>query len=170
MKKIELLSDKIGQVKKGKKAKLKDVAAVTKYDEIIERLGQVSCKINPVEIVTPANISVVKTRWLEKAAEGQFEDPVFKYDRAALSQIASKNASIYSIIADLPRAEGPAEELISSLIIRRSCELYDSIELAEAILNGDDRHAREVSIRKYGQPEQWVIEPAITFIADQKKR
>ncbi len=111
--------------------------------------------INPVEVVTPCDIASVKKGWLN-ALEHGFISPSFVYDKSKLARIA-KHLGVLTMarhnFEESLVAESDFDALIKMIILNRIDEAIDTVEMAAAIANDDDRVTSALSRNKYGYPD-----------------
>ncbi|MBR3052093.1 DUF1704 domain-containing protein [Candidatus Saccharibacteria bacterium] len=120
--------------------------------ELVDMLG----RLNPVEIVTPANANEIKPKWIENVIKQRaFVNPSFHYDREYLSNIASYHSRLITIKSHLEQnviPESCAERILLDILSTRIEQGIKATELAVSILFQNDVCTSEISQSIYGAP------------------
>ena len=122
---------------------------------IICRMAEIISRLNPVELVTPTNVTEEKERWIRLAKEGYYANPFFSYDHTMLKEIASYGFELKAgeehLYVNL-EPETPAEKAIHDILINRIESAIICTEIAASILLGDDETTSRLSNKLYGWP------------------
>lgn len=128
--------------------------AAQEYREIRHNLSKLISDMNPVEMVTPLNLTEAKEAWITKAEDGHFENPVFVYDSDLLVKITDKfgilDEARQKISKIKPRNE--AEEFLLRHYTRVVTDAIITANMAKAMLQKDDKSLSDSVILKYGRP------------------
>ena len=120
--------------------------------------------LNPVEIVTPTNLEIEKKRWIELAKGGIFENPTFLYNTELLDTTIAKRQALLNLNEELlmiePKKPDSAMHFVWECIYAALQDGISTVDLAEAIKNGNDFRAVEEVKKKYGTPKEENIEAA----------
>ena len=147
------------------------------FDDMLAGIKKLAAKVNPVEIVTPANAGKEKAAFME-GLEGKDDlfHPVFEYDAAPLERIvdlrrlvreipvARRTMASYKYRSEPPRrplgGRVSVEEMLQIIGRNRLSDLETSIDMAEAILRNDVEEGFEAMKTKYGPLEHELVEEA----------
>lgn len=126
------------------------------YSEIRERIRKAIATINPVELVTPKNLTEEKEKWINWAKAGFFDYPQFHYDKGKLKDTVKKSVELNELKFDLLgiKRNSAAESFVFNLLYTAVSDAIVSVKLADAILRHDDEAARIAVLRKYGRTEE----------------
>lgn len=126
-----------------------------KEAEVKELLNIIS-KINPVEIVTPTNVSEVKEKWIESARDYYiFNHPFFEYDKNTLKAIAENSYKLEWIKDNFIngiKPENAEDQFILDLLIKRINQAILATEIAASIYLEDPRKTANLTQDIYGAP------------------
>ena len=120
----------------------------------IQELAKLGTHINPVEIVTPENVSDIKECWTRSVSSyGFFYSPPLRYDKDYLKEIASYSSRLQRIrahISDEVKALDEIDKVILDLLLKRLNQSIAACEMAASIYLGDDKHTSDLSQFIYG--------------------
>lgn len=120
--------------------------------------------LNPVEVVTPTNLEVEKKRWITLAKAGIFENPIFLYNAKLLDDTIAKRQTLYNLEEELlaiePKESNIAMHFVWDCAYSALQDGISTVELADAIKDGNDFRAGTEVKKKYGEPEIEEIEAA----------
>lgn len=138
-------------------------SAVSRYANIRENIRSAISTINPVELVTPVNLTEAKKNWIENAKKGAFLNPSFVYDQELLRREAQKLPMLRSLKSSLDKFTPVTEAtmFVHDQLAEVVSDAICSAELASAIAFGYDEMAASRVITKYGRPSQDVYQLAL---------
>lgn len=154
-----------------KKTTLVELAiAARKFDFLRDQIKFAISTLNPVEIVTPVNVTEEKKKWIAAAKKGIFSNPRFKYDSELLNKAIASRPLLDALMEELLKHE-PDRDNIAEYFVWE--QLYFALNdgigttyLAEAIRDGKDADAADVIVNKYGFPSERNIGLALNVILD----
>ena len=136
------------------------------FSQLIQRASKAVSTLNPVEVVTPINVTEEKKKWIDKVRKGYFVNPRFRYNRHLLEKVVSRHRMLYSIFSELDSVmpDGEAESYILDQLKKVVRDGIDTTILANSILYESDDVSMEVILRKYGLPDEENVHLANNYI------
>lgn len=125
--------------------------------EAVEELADILNTLNVLELVTPTNLADVKRDWLSRS---EFTNPTFCYDKKLLYGVSAKAEPLReaaALISDTMYVDTELDRILYSILRRRILDAWATIDLANAIANGDDSSARDAVISRFGCPDSRVL-------------
>ena len=123
---------------------------------LIQELVDILARLNPVEIVTPANVADAKENWIRDVNERRFfRNPTFVYDEQKLVKISNYYSRLIEIKYHLRHnvlPESALDQAIFDIIMIRIKQGILATELAASIRLEDDIRTSAISQRIYGDP------------------
>ena len=120
-----------------------------------EIISKLSSEANPVSITTPRNLLHVKNDWKTAANHGVINNPTFHYQKSHLDRLAGFLPDFDRVSAELLSGITPCssiDTIVHEVIQDRIRDTRLTLELAAAIVRGDDAAAADCTRRKYGRP------------------
>lgn len=110
--------------------------------------------VNPVEMVTPINLTEAKENWITEAENGHFGNPVFVYDSNLLSKIANKLATLDEVRKEIVwlKPQNEAEGFLRRHYTRVIDDASLTARMARTMRHKDDKSLRTLVLCKYGKP------------------
>lgn len=132
------------------------------YREIRRKI--LNLNLDPEPLLTPLNIDGIRNDWLQRAENKRLDSPSFRYDANLARKYIAKEGEINSLLDELqkliPFANNTGESLLWDYLRTRLLADDFVIDLAKAVLSGNDSASRDAIFSLYTRPSEEDIKSA----------
>jgi len=126
-------------------------------NELLERITGILPWLNAIEGVTPKNLKPAKIGWIEGVTKnGVFGNPAFVYDELMLAKMCEYTDLLKTAYDELCMSDGVLPMLLSN----RVSDAIRVTEMAQSIIQGNDRRTADINCQIYGRPNDKILNMA----------